>query len=617
MFSLKCKKEIMPYNIYTEDSIKENIYPIRSALDELDPKDHTEFLKNLHELNLIVSPLDVIDKTNKNNDISKEPITIKDKDSMLYDFNIMEYPKKIPENKKPFNEELSRNLYFKHIDYANFYCIQDCKVLCEGYMKFRQMIKSEIELDIDNFVSSPQIAHQYMIDSGVYDDCFKLSGVVREFIGKAVIGGRVMCRQNKKWHTKEVLNDFDAVSLYPSAMRRMSYLVGKPNLIPIGATFDDIKDYDGYFIEILITKVKKRYDFPLINFMKPGQSRKFTDDINELRDTTIIVDKITLEDWIKYQGIEFKLIKGYYFNEGRNTTICGVIGDVFNLRLYYKGKHDMEGNPLPKEKWRKKNPIEQVYKLIMNSSYGKTIMKPIETDSFIFDNTQELVQYVEYNVERIKTFNLIPGSTKWIAYVDKPIYKHFASPHIGSEILSMSKRIMNEVMCLAEDNNLDMYYTDTDSIHIKDSHIKELEILYKKKYNRDLIGPFLGQFHNDFSLKSDKGFETVAVESIFLGKKCYIDKLKATIRDEITGLPKPKYDYHIRMKGIPTKCIKKKCDELDKTPVDLYNKLYNGEQIEFNLIYNKNVVKFRFGKNMKFYKMIYGKDKFTRRIRFA
>ena len=33
----------------------------------------------------------------------------------------------------------------------------------------------------------------------------------------------------------------------------------------------------------------------------------------------------------------------------------------------------------------------------------------------------------------------------------------------GTQILSMSKHIMNEVMCLAEDLNIQVYYQDTDS----------------------------------------------------------------------------------------------------------------------------------------------------------
>jgi hypothetical protein len=39
----------------------------------------------------------------------------------------------------------------------------------------------------------------------------------------------------------------------------------------------------------------------------------------------------------------------------------------------------------------------------------------------------------------------------------------------------MSKRIMNEVMCLAEQNKLKLYYQDTDSIHIKEEDIEVLQ----------------------------------------------------------------------------------------------------------------------------------------------
>ena len=42
----------------------------------------------------------------------------------------------------------------------------------------------------------------------------------------------------------------------------------------------------------------------------------------------------------------------------------------------------------------------------------------------------------------------------------------------------MSKRIMNEVMCLAEDLGLNIYYQDTDSMHI---NYEEVEILLNER----------------------------------------------------------------------------------------------------------------------------------------
>ena len=59
-------------------------------------------------------------------------------------------------------------------------------------------------------------------------------------------------------------------------------------------------------------------------------------------------------------------------------------------------------------------------------------------------------------------------------------------------ILAMSKRIMNEVMTLAEDLKINVYYQDTDSLHIESDKLDELRTVFKSKYNRELIGKNLG-----------------------------------------------------------------------------------------------------------------------------
>ena len=100
-------------------------------------------------------------------------------------------------------------------------------------------------------------------------------------------------------------------------------------------------------------------------------------------------------------------------------------------------------------------------------------------------------------------------------------------------------------MCSAEDLGLDIYYQDTDSIHIKTAAIETLAEEYTKTYNRDLIGAGMGQFHTDFSSKKIVG-DIHARRHIALGKKCYIDEL---VGKDANG--KEVVDYHIRMKGVP------------------------------------------------------------------
>jgi len=77
-----------------------------------------------------------------------------------------------------------------------------------------------------------------------------------------------------------------------------------------------------------------------------------------------------------------------------------------------------------------------------------------------------------------------------------------------------------------------------------------------------------------------------ADKSIFLGKKFYIDRLIVHSSDEHSLI-----DYHIRSKGLTIDCVKYKAHEMGLSVMDLYERLFNGELIEFDLCAN-NAVKF-------------------------
>ena len=62
----------------------------------------------------------------------------------------------------------------------------------------------------------------------------------------------------------------------------------------------------------------------------------------------------------------------------------------------------------------------------------------------------------------------------------------------------MSKRIMNEIFDICEEQGFKVYYQDTDSLHLHEKDVPVLAKLYQEKYNRELIGKALGQFHSDF-----------------------------------------------------------------------------------------------------------------------
>ena len=91
-----------------------------------------------------------------------------------------------------------------------------------------------------------------------------------------------------------------------------------------------------------------------------------------------------LQDLITFQDCDIKVLRGYYYDGKRDYSIRDVVRNLFELRLRYK----KEGNPL-----------QEIIKLLLNSIYGKTILKPINSN-IKFIQTDKLTDYIRrrYNV---------------------------------------------------------------------------------------------------------------------------------------------------------------------------------------------------------------------------
>ena len=508
----------MPYKIYTQENIKRVYIPILEAIHHINHKDIEQFINN-------------IDKWKCRGEGHR------------------------------FNE-------FNIIKYSSEYCKLDCSVLHKGYDIFREWMLKYTDLDVDEFITIQSLASEFKLKQGCYDGVASFSGVIQHYISNCIVGGRCMTNSNKMYHVKRKIADFDACSLYPSAMNRMlGYLIGKPKILTQSQlNYNFLKNTDGYFVRIKITNVGKFRQFPLMSKYNDNGVRMFTNDmVNEI----VYIDKTALEDAINFQLIDFEIIDGYYFDQGRNNKINETIRHLCDLRKNLK---------------KEKNPAQMVIKLLMISMYGKTILKPIEVDTVVVPEWR-FEKYINYNYNFIQS--CIKVHDKYYVKKIKSIINHYNYCHCGVEILSMSKRIMNEVMCLAEDFKLSIYYQDTDSMHINYEDVEKLEKEFKNEYDRELIGKGLGQFHIDFDMFDDDGEKITglkdiyAKESYFLAKKVYIDKLESVDKNgDVIN------DDHIRMKSVPTSCIKYTSKENELEPMDLYKKLYDKEQIYFDLTEN-------------------------------
>ena len=487
--------------------------------------------------------------------------------------------------------------HFDMLKYCEFYCQQDVNVLRIGFNAFRKAaLKDPINLDIFQCATAPSLAQAYLDREVFYPNgnLYKLSGHVRDFIMKAIYGGRCMTKQNKRWRIETKLDDFDACSLYPSAMARLFTIEGLPKVIPeewlkdknyllthsfeedqLTPTKDKFISY--YIVEIEITKVGIHRDFPLIvKRDKEGGNR----NVNE--PCRCVVDMIDLEDKIKYQKIEYELIRGYYWDGNRDHRIRDTIKKLFSLRAEYK---------------KQGNSIQQVIKLIMNSGYGKSIQKPIP-DEYKYITKDKIEHYMYEHWHNIIEVRQIDQSKTFMVKMNKIVDSQFNNCVFGVSVLSMSKRIMNEVMCLAEDLGINIYYQDTDSVHIEHDKLPILANEYKRLHGRELIGEdTIGCFHNDFDELKD-AFTTIHIS---LGKKMYYDGL---------ANDKGGKAEHFRMKGIPNSVIVNHANIYFKGNVkDLYEYLYQGNEITFDL----NAVQVRFV--MEKTGEIKHKNKFERKVR--
>ena len=544
MFGLEIEKDICPYSVYRKDNIQKRFVPLQECLDALEDEDREQFIKNC-----------------QSKDVECLHVRGKNTTRVFYEGKVEDVSK--------YSVEIMK--------YAEYYCTKDCVVLMLGMEKFDTDL-SEIFaknnkqwIGTKSYISISAIGYDFAIKYGCLEGVYALAGKPQDFISRCVSGGRCMIADNKKVIVEGKIQDFDCSSLYPSAMYRMPGIpLGKPKVIQ---DVSKIWDYTDFYVEININKLQAKgvdhYRFPLV-FKNGDVSKNYVDEPIK----HFYLDKRSLQDLIEYYDIEYEVLRGYYFDEGYNNKINEFIKVLYDLRLSYK---------------KSGNPLEKTIKLLLNSIYGKSILRPIKTDTKVVDPTK-LDHFIMLHYNFIKEVHVMEGDKHKNAYAKliRPINLHFNVPQFGVNVLSWSKHIMNEVMCLADQKGIEIYYQDTDSIHIKDEDVPKLAEYFKEKYGRELIGKYLGQFHCDFN-EIEPGVPVYSTKLIAVGKKSYLDLLE----DE-----KGNKKLHIRLKSIPTQVIQNHAKNENLTIEEIYKILYDGDPIKFNMLDGSN----GFRKN-KFFEM--------------
>lgn len=467
---------------------------------------------------------------------------------------------------------------FNPLDYFYKYCEADCEVLLKGLLAFRGYLSQAFDeiveyfnvplpirskllglkptLELFDYLTISSVAHEVLVHLGCYTDVIPLRGGNREFMMRCLIGGRCACTTYVEGRVvTEPVVALDAVSLYPSAM---SICPGIPtgygkitdNLAEMNHLIHKSKNNSVYFgMRCVIKYIEQRaYSLPAFNYKK-----MWMHGMKDLVDKEIYMDSITYNDYVKLYGIRVEPIEMIYWGSF-NTKINEVIIRLFMVRAAYKN----DG----------KKQLSDVIKRLLNSCYGKTIMKVSDSKWYIDPKSSKDDVIME-------SFQLDDSNALYPTTMVRKLSPTFGEKnfsHFGVMILSMSKKIMNEVLRLAKYGSI--FYQDTDSYHILKSEVEPLSEIFKKVFKKELQGKNLCQLHIDYDCEGRNLDNITSVLSVYICPKVYFEWL--------SDIADMKFEENFfRCKGVPEKSIIKYCEENNISIMSLF---LTEKKHKFNLL---------------------------------
>ena len=298
-------------------------------------------------------------------------------------------------------------------------------------------------------------------------------------------------KELSKLDSNKTQMDFDATSLYPSAMwdenslypRIETGFVFKPHMndIYVEAFNNQTFNEDGDESAILTIKY---YNPPDLIFQHlPVKEKVKKIEVNRMRNGYIIdtLTSVDICEIVKIGGKVVEIYEGVIYRENfKVSPFRKVIEKLFAFRQKYKDE--------------KNDLMQRLDKLIMNSLYGVQIRKDINESYYCKSETWMKTEFDGNVLDywKLPNENYIVKMEKDDGLDDDSDIKNTLPAVLGAFILSNSKRIMNNF--IREINgfyNNSIYYGDTDSLYIEKKYWDVLD-------KANLVGEELCQCKNDY-----------------------------------------------------------------------------------------------------------------------
>ncbi len=432
------------------------------------------------------------------------------------------------------------------------YMDQDVRVLSEILIEFEKIMRSNGESITSSVCGISSIGWNMLSNR-----CYGLGKVYRakdpttvKFMCSSIYGGRII--HNKKIfdcvkEKSDGLICIDGNALYPSAMYIGMYPIGNFKIIPKISLELFLSDYlNNYLFIAEVTFDAGNVRYPLLPYRTEKGCIIYPNGIFTGVYTSVDILE-ALNDG--YKLLEFK--KGVYWIDCKK---------IFSSTI--KEVHDTR-RKLQKDN----NPMEYVYKIIMNSFYGYTTLSISETTIFSDKQNPELKPG-----NNLISSNLLNNGQyeHSISYsrpmIDKPV-------HLGAFITSYARKIMNNYIRKIGPENI--WYGDCDSLYVP------IELLKNIKESDDLCG-----------VKNDYGSGLLIKYGLFLDIKRYYVEFN---KKDKNGL-----DYKAKFNGLNFKndnCLQNWISNDDKDKKIATKKLYEWFYTNPNKLLDIKIIQERWLRN--------------------
>ena len=276
----------------------------------------------------------------------------------------------------------------------------------------------------------------------------------------------------QKLSLNDLLWDFDAVSLYPSAMSDpKSFYPRKQNGYAYSPDMNDERVekfiYQTFTQRSAILKIKYNNPKKLIVQHLPVKERVNKMEVNRLRNGYIIdiLTSVDIQEIVKIGGKVIEIFEGVIYRENFKVSPFKKVID----KLFEKGqKYKDENN----------DAMQMLVFLIMNSLYGEQIRKHVEES---YQCKSEMRMMSEYD-ERVLDYQKSNYGNYIVRFRDDEglqdeVKKVNTMPlHLAAFVLSNSKRIMNNFIHTIDGfYSNDVYYTDLKGLYIENKHWDKLD----------------------------------------------------------------------------------------------------------------------------------------------